>query len=107
MGKNIKERAEKIARKTVNNTVGKLIPKMTLKQQVGLTRVYMQQYGIANTRRDIINGIEEEFQDEKKKNPAITTDELLKKYIECPEFMQLWEEWGLNETNLRVLAESK
>lgn len=97
-------KAEKIATKTVEKTVGKLIPKMTLKQQVGLTRVYMRQLGVVDTRRRIIDGLSDEFEELKNKTPDITVDEIIRPYLECKDFMELWTEWGLNKDHLEVLA---
>ena len=92
----IQNKGQKAMEKTVGKAVEKASSKMSLPQQVKLFKKYLSMgYPLANARRDLINGIEDDFKKGKR---------TLEYYSGCPEFMVLWKELGMDIDNLKVLG---
>ena len=95
-------RVEKVTTRLIEKPMRRKLSKMSLPQQVLYARKMMKTSGLYEMRRNLLNGIGDEFRDDIAGGK--TAEEVVERYTSCPEFVQFWGELELNADHLKELA---
>lgn len=107
MNLKLQQKAERIASKLVNKTIGRQLLKMPLGEQVKVARRLMRQQGVINFRASLLKdtGMPDDIRDFAKK--GMTQAEIKAYYWACPEFVEFWSrDLEMTEYQLDLLIET-
>jgi len=107
MNLKLQQKAERIASKLVNKTIGRQLLKMPLSEQVKVARRLMRQQGLINFRSSLLKdtGMPDDIRDFAKK--GMTQTDIKAYYWNCPEFVEFWSrDLEMTEYQLDLLIET-
>lgn len=94
---------EKVTKPAIDKILGPKITRMNLVKQVEAARGMLRMMGMASFRKSFLPGFGDDIRDRVKQ--GLSDEEVLKPYLECPEFMKFWGTLGMDEDHLKALVD--